>query len=115
MKTFSEKWSDICAEVDELKLENSALKLAVKNLTTSNTQVIPCSLQEPTIHDLYECRYEPYKLVVLVEWMYRNSLQAELSIKEAIRILDNCVFRFNGQDKAYQTLKTAIKIFLKGD
>lgn len=37
-------------------------------------------MAEPTIHDLYECRYEPDKLVILIERMYKNSLKtAELA------------------------------------
>ena len=40
-------------------------------------------MQEPTIHDLYECRYEPDKLVILIERMHKNSLKTAVSEQTA--------------------------------
>jgi hypothetical protein len=55
-------------------------------------------MQEPTIHDLYECRYEPDKLVILIERMHKNSLKTAESAQtahnnardETVRCCINC-------------------------
>ena len=51
-------------------------------------------MQEPTIHDLYECRYEPDKLVILIERMHKKSLKAAVlaqqttnSVRDAIWVV----------------------------
>lgn len=41
-----------------------------------------------TIKDLYECRYEPDKLIILIERMYKNSLNTAESASKSINIGD---------------------------
>jgi len=40
-------------------------------------------MQEPTINDLYECRYEPDKLVILIERMHKNSLKSAVLAQQS--------------------------------
>ena len=42
MKTFAEKWSGICAEVEALKLENAALEAMVEKFKSANIPSMPC-------------------------------------------------------------------------
>lgn len=43
-------------------------------------------MPEPTINDLYECRYEPDKLVILIERMHKNSLKAAVLAQQTNNI-----------------------------
>ena len=38
MKSFADKWSDVCAEVEALKLKTAALKAKVEKLKSTNSK-----------------------------------------------------------------------------